>query len=441
RNQIMIPLVCLTSTLCLYQEKFVEPQGTIKKSLTNINGKPFRVSYLIQQIHPTITTIRIVKLRFENCIDGNKCCNKYFLLVGSLTNYSKFCNNSISNRMSTNATDIEVQLQVESGTVELWLEYKARNATECPNHEFQCIDRVDCFNSSQICDGKFACKDHSDEVGCPYCAPHLAPCDNWSSICFNPVSQRCNRELDCPKGEDEIGCSKRCNSTSIDCLLNGICINTTQLCDRNEDCRNGYDEKNCMKQFCESPMYFLCNNGICIQGILKGNGIDDCGDLSDENDLFQLFKTCMMAFVILLLTILFTGLVMRWCNTRRDIHRLLQNLPEFPLPPFQGPGDEEHQEYCQLGYSDSDFRVGGDIYDAFVRSRRRIDAENNKNGGGDARSSTCSEISNFNRIEDGEIEIIKAIVSLSLPHKMCIGLDTYLVDLIERNQSNLNPSA
>ncbi|KAK9886070.1 hypothetical protein WA026_014854 [Henosepilachna vigintioctopunctata] len=430
--QVFIGLICLHLIFC-YTEVIRKPEGVLKKTF---RGKSFHLSYLIQQSNQTVTTIRIVRLIFTDCNSPEKCCNRNYLLIGNRVDQSKFCGNVFSNWMSTNDTDIEVTLEFERGKAELWLEYKARNATQCPNHEFQCA--TNCYNSDQICDGRFACGDHFDEIGCSGCAPRLAPCDNWSSICFDPVSQKCNGVLDCPRGEDEQGCSASCNSTTLRCSWNRMdkCISEGELCDHKRDCEDGYDERDCLRQYCKSPSFFLCNNGLCINDTLVGNAVDDCGDFSDEMDIMQLVKTCIMAICIVLLTVVFIALVIRWCTTRRDIRRLLQNLPEFPLPSFHGPATDEHRGHHQFGYSESDFRVGGDIYESFIRSRREIDEDGGKNGGGDAVSTARrSGSTNFNNPnEEEEIEIIKALVTLGLPHRMCLGLNDNIVELITANQ-------
>lgn len=432
-----IIFLLLSSASSKYFRIFDKPKDIIKVTTLNEHEKPYNITYLIRQPDDKITTIKILQLKMSACKSGSCCEQNYLSITEKNGNIHKFCDNADTKRLSLRSIALEIKLQIEKGNAELLLEYKSRNNTQCPDHEFECTDESSCYNSTEICDLQFVCKDHSDEVGCAYCAKHLVPCDTWSNICFDPIKQRCDKLLDCPKGEDEQGCFKKCEPADIYCSADSKCLQPNQLCDDKIDCPGGFDEVNCDKQYCKSPPYFLCNNGMCIQESLVGNGIDDCGDISDEMKLFQLVKTCTMALLIIFLSLLFTSLIIRWCSNRRDVHGLLLNLPEFPLPPFQGPGEQGRRDSYNLGYSDSDFRVGGDVYEAFARFRRRLEAEDKNNESNVVSSRTHSGCVNFNTSgQNCDIETVKAILSLNLPHKLCIGLDKYIVEMMEKSYGN-----
>lgn len=416
---VLVKLLVFNPVTCNYFKIYDEQEGVIKATTPEEYDRPMNMTFLIKFPIATITTIRIFHLILPDCNDTEKCCPNNYLSIKENKKLHKFCNNYQGSKwLSLRSSQIKIELQIEKGNAIFWIEYKSRNASECPYYEFQCMDKSFCYNSSKICDRQFTCKDHSDEIGCSYCDKHLVPCDTWSMICFDPILQRCDKVQDCPGREDEQGC-RNCNST-LECISNVECITSQHQCDNRSE-------------YCKSPSYFLCNNSMCIEETLVGNGIDDCGDLSDEMNLSQHVKTSTMVTTIILLSILFTSLVVRWCTHRMDIQRLIENPPEFPLPPFQGPDDSRPQELYNLGYSDSDFRVGGEVFEAFTRFRRRIDTDNKNTDGSVVCTRTHIGCANLNSTE-GDIEIIKALVSLSLPHKMCIGLDSYILELIDQSE-------
>ncbi|CAH2228194.1 jg21418, partial [Pararge aegeria aegeria] len=55
--------------------------------------------------------------------------------------------------------------------------------------------------------------------------------------------RRCNRQIDCPGGEDEAFCE--CRSDEFRCQDDGSCIENRKRCNGNNECRDGSDELNC----------------------------------------------------------------------------------------------------------------------------------------------------------------------------------------------------
>lgn len=105
---------------------------------------------------------------------------------------------------------------------------------------------------------------------------------------------------DCLDGSDEDSkmCSKLpCPVNKYRCN-NGICISRLRLCDGIDNCGDSSDE---FKEICqeikhscltamntEHSSQFMCvNNKSCIDISLKCNGLDDCGDGSDEVNCFN----------------------------------------------------------------------------------------------------------------------------------------------------------
>ena len=74
-----------------------------------------------------------------------------------------------------------------------------------------------------------------------------------------------------------------CNATSeFRCRKTNICIAKELRCNARYDCPAGdyTDESDCP---CSSDLHlFTCNNGRCVANASRCDGLDDCGDASDE---------------------------------------------------------------------------------------------------------------------------------------------------------------
>lgn len=73
-----------------------------------------------------------------------------------------------------------------------------------------------------------------------------------------------------------------CGAKKVQCPGTHHCIPHWELCDRHQDCEDGWDEEGCPQQPC-LPGQWQCRNRVCIMAEWKCNGIDDCGDSSDED--------------------------------------------------------------------------------------------------------------------------------------------------------------
>ncbi|KAG1664064.1 Sortilin-related receptor [Nymphon striatum] len=181
--------------------------------------------------------------------------------------------------------------------------------TTCSDFMFTC-DNGNCLPMWWKCDGVNDCGDHSDEQTCgdiisstvsPLvpdnrttqsvgCAADHFQCNDGSCIWD---SWLCDKEQDCPGGEDELNCTGHtCSPNSFKCFKTTGCIDPKNVCDGKSDCSDSSDEWNCdpskpinpKHEQC-LPNFFKCVNfGICIEEERRCDGHIDCYDESDEEN-------------------------------------------------------------------------------------------------------------------------------------------------------------
>uniref|UniRef100_A0A671R1X8 Low-density lipoprotein receptor-related protein 1-like n=1 Tax=Sinocyclocheilus anshuiensis TaxID=1608454 RepID=A0A671R1X8_9TELE len=183
---------------------------------------------------------------------------------------------------------------------------------QCSESEFACTNGR-CIAGRWKCDGDHDCSDGSDEHGCDLkCEEDQFQCKNGHCI---PLRWHCDADADCIDGSDEASCdisgdislfffffAKLCILWDSDdenpeecrnfqcpptrnfrCLNNRVCLRSGKRCDGVDNCGDNSDETNCDHTSTCDKDQFKCSNGKCISANLRCNFFNDCEDYgSDE---------------------------------------------------------------------------------------------------------------------------------------------------------------
>ncbi|XP_076042677.1 sortilin-related receptor-like [Oratosquilla oratoria] len=169
-------------------------------------------------------------------------------------------------------------------------------AVTCTEPSWKC-DNGRCIASTWKCDYDNDCGDNSDEKDCHYpdCEEGEFRCH--SGVCIN-ANWRCDMEDDCWDGTDEANCTSpantKCRATEFTCETGQECLPVSWLCDGDSDCPDGSDESNCKNHTCKS-WQFQCDNMQCIYRTWVCDDENDCQDRSDEKNCTNISTTTTAA--------------------------------------------------------------------------------------------------------------------------------------------------
>ncbi|XP_036392634.1 sortilin-related receptor-like isoform X1 [Megalops cyprinoides] len=162
---------------------------------------------------------------------------------------------------------------------------------QCGPGEFTCARGV-CVRDAWRCDGDNDCRDWSDEVNCTV-GDHTCEVSSFQCHTGHCIPQRwvCDGDDDCQDGSDEepSHCGGgRCNGFLCS---NGTCLHSSAHCNGVKDCPGGTDEQHC-DPLCTRYMEFVCRNRVqCLFQSLVCDGVRHCEDGSDEDPAYAACPT------------------------------------------------------------------------------------------------------------------------------------------------------
>ncbi|KAJ1066726.1 hypothetical protein K5549_006278 [Capra hircus] len=139
-----------------------------------------------------------------------------------------------------------------------------------------------CIPVAWLCNGERECPDGADEQCEEVCRghPQAWQCDDGRCISSHWL---CDGVGDCLDGSDEVNCERRtgCPHPKTQCPGDPWCRDAWDPCDVSEDCGGRFGDALCPQHHCLSGQW-QCRNGLCIPDSWRCDGVDHCGDASDE---------------------------------------------------------------------------------------------------------------------------------------------------------------
>nr|XP_045013910.1 prolow-density lipoprotein receptor-related protein 1-like isoform X1 [Jaculus jaculus] len=139
-----------------------------------------------------------------------------------------------------------------------------------------------CIPVAWLCNGEQECPDGTDEQCEEPCRGHQQAwqCDDGKCI---SISWLCDGASDCLDASDEVNCETltACLDKKFQCPGMRRCVDAQEDCDVHRDCEDGSDRVHCPQSHCLAGQW-QCRNKVCVMNSWRCDGIDHCGDTSDE---------------------------------------------------------------------------------------------------------------------------------------------------------------
>ncbi|XP_058123209.1 serine protease nudel [Anopheles ziemanni] len=207
-------IVCKTSRSGWYPVGFYQN----KRGLCGFN-EVVRVTSLVESYH-----------KIQHVLHDEQCAGQYYeepKCTGKRCRYGKCVGETLLCDRKNDCGD---------GSDEDQTFCAARNrTTNCLPHQLRCANGK-CIDKSSFCDRKNDCGDSTDE-------PHDCSCYTYLRI--TDPGKICDGVRNCWDKSDENPRVCRCHATSFRCGESDICVPYDFVCDKERDCPNGEDELYC----------------------------------------------------------------------------------------------------------------------------------------------------------------------------------------------------
>ncbi len=202
----------------------------------------------------------------SSCGEGEQLCNNSFQCISSLY----WCDGDSESYYSSCRDGSD-----EGSHCALW---------ECYQNRWKCAHNPKCIWNSQVCDGRYDCRDKSDEHN-SLCVCHDEewPCKDGDGCAKS--KEVCDGIPNCNDKSDEyesVCILWNCSGGQNKCKDNKRCVSFSETCDGKEDCLDGSDETKCELFTCLNGTTKCADRLQCIEQNEICDGVMHCRDGSDE---------------------------------------------------------------------------------------------------------------------------------------------------------------